>query len=601
MAETRAQAQLKNTVARETDGAISSRFEALEKAIETQIERSARTDESVQEMIEAFKLMTSNNPMNASTSGNHATEYFRHHRQGLPPTYAGMTRLAKVDFPRFNGENVKEWLFKVEEFFGIDNTPMELRVRLASIHYDQMAAAWHQSLAQSEQDAYVIEDWDQYKVLLKERFEDVLDDPIADLKKLQETAGISDYHAKFELIRNRVKMSESYLVSAYLAGLNTDTQMHIRMFQPKSVRECLVLGRLYETAHPRKNTSSWKTNNNTNTAKGLLPKPYELKKVDEGGVVKANEVIGQPKKFLSQEEMSDRRSKGLCYYCDEKYTPGHYLKHKKTQLYTLEVDDNEEFYETEEGGTQEDMERDVAHISVSAVAGITENYRTMKVRGIHNKRVLYILIDSGSTHNFMDPEIAKKLNCDIQPPKMKKVAVADGGKLTVQGRVDQFQWTFQNSTFQQDMMLIPLGNCDVVLGVQWLSLLGPITWDFLQLEMQFRYLNKRVVLHGIKDAGIKEILADKLKLGDDNANISMIYVQRKEEDEKVPELYTLSTGSEKQSCPGLEELLHKYEDLFEEPKDLPPNKNGHDHKIPLLEGSNPVNQRPYRYALYQKT
>lgn len=52
-----------------------------------------------------------------------------------------MTRLAKVDFPRFNGENVKEWLFKVEEFFGIDNTPFEIRVRLASIYFDQIASA----------------------------------------------------------------------------------------------------------------------------------------------------------------------------------------------------------------------------------------------------------------------------------------------------------------------------------------------------------------------------------------------------------------------------------------------------------------------------
>ena len=40
---------------------------------------------------------------------------------------------------------------------------------------------------------------------------------------------------------------------------------------------------------------------------------------------------------------------------------------------------------------------------------------------------------------------------------------------------------------------------------------------------------------------------------------------------------------------------------FEEPTELPPHREGHDHKIPLLEGSNPVNQRPYRYALYQKT
>lgn len=38
-------------------------------------------------------------------------------------------------------------------------------MRLASIHFDKMAAAWHQSIVQSEQDVYVIEEWEQYKVL----------------------------------------------------------------------------------------------------------------------------------------------------------------------------------------------------------------------------------------------------------------------------------------------------------------------------------------------------------------------------------------------------------------------------------------------------
>ena len=486
-------------VARDTDGTIVSRFEALERAIELQNERHAKTDENMREMIETFRLMTSNNPMKASTSETQPNDQYRRHRNGNQYNYNGMTRLAKVDFSRFNGDNVKEWMFKVEEFFGIDNTPVELKVRLAAIHFDQTAAAWHQSLAQSEQDAYVIEDWEQYKILLKERFEDVLDDLIAELKRLQETAGISDYHARFELIRNRVKLSESYLVSAYLAGLNTDTQMHVRMFQPKSVRECLMLGRLNETAHPRKTSQSWKSNN-PNTNKGILPqpKPFETKKYVVEGNDNSKELVRQPQKFLSQEEMSDRRAKGLCYYCDEKYTPGHYLKHKKTQLYSMEIDDDEKFFEADEGVTREVTEGDIAHISVSAVAGITENYRTMKVRGVHGKRILYILIDSGSTHNFMDPEIAEKLQCVVKPPKMTRVAVADGGKLMVKGSVDQFEWTFQNTTCTQDMMIIPLGNCDMVLGVQWLSILGPITWDFMKLEMQFRYLNKRVVLHGSK-------------------------------------------------------------------------------------------------------
>lgn len=40
--------------------------------------------------------------------------------------------------------------------------------------------------------------------------------------------------------------------------------------------------------------------------------------------------------------------------------------------------------------------------------------------------------------------------------------------------------------------------------------------------------------------------------------------------------------------------------MFAEQTSLPPFREYHDHKIPLLEGSNSINQRPYRYALYQK-
>lgn len=37
--------------------------------------------------------------------------------------------------------------------------------------------------------------------------------------------------------------------------------------------------------------------------------------------------------------MQDRRSKGLCMFCDELFTPVHQLKHKRSQIYVMEGDD----------------------------------------------------------------------------------------------------------------------------------------------------------------------------------------------------------------------------------------------------------------------
>lgn len=38
-------------------------------------------------------------------------------------------------------------------------------------------------------------------------------------------------------------------------------------------------------------------------------------------------------------------------------------------------------------------------------------YRTMRVRGRVKGKMVHVLVDSGSTHNFMDLDIAKKLGC----------------------------------------------------------------------------------------------------------------------------------------------------------------------------------------------
>ena len=46
-------------------------------------------------------------------------------------------------------------------------------------------------------------------------------------------------------------------------------------------------------------------------------------------------------------------------------------------------------------------------------------------------------------------------------------------------------------------------------------------------------------------------------------------------------------------------LLQSYQELFHEPKGLPPPR-AHDHRIPLKIDSEAVNLRPYRYSGLQK-
>jgi len=391
-------------------------------------------------------------------------------------------------------------------------------------------------------------------------------------------------------------------VSVYLAGLRTDTQMHVRMFQPQSIRHCLFLGKTYERAHPKKPIVSNRSSRPTQAGGYSQNSKDKEGKFDQSSSRGGFKPVSQQPKKMSQQEMSERRAKGLCYFCDEKYTPEHYLVHRKTQLFRMEVD--EEFEDASEV-LLEDEDQDPRHmpqISVNAVAGISD-YKTMLVRGTYDKKVIFILIDSGSTHNFLDARMAKKLGYQVETAGLSRVSVADGRKLKVEGKIRDFEWKLQSTKFQSDILLIPLQGVDMVLGVQWLETLGPISWEFKKLEMRFKFANQKVLLHGIHSGSVREMKVQKLqKLKEEEVQLAMVCVQEIQSNEEVDSelcmLNTLAVETEVDS--GVERVVNTYQDIFVEPTELPPFRDQHDHRIPLLEGSNPVNQRPYRYVIHQK-
>lgn len=54
------------------------------------------------------------------------------------------------------------------------------------------------------------------------------------------------------------------------------------------------------------------------------------------------------------------------------------------------------------------------------------------------------------------------------------VTVADGRKLECNSKCSNFVWEVDNCKFTAGVRLLPLGGCDMVIGIDFLSKLGPI-------------------------------------------------------------------------------------------------------------------------------
>ncbi|KAF7126621.1 hypothetical protein RHSIM_Rhsim11G0093400 [Rhododendron simsii] len=290
---------------------------------------------------------------------------------------------------------------------------------------------------------------------------------------------------------------------------------------------------------------------------------------------------------MTQRDFDDKRAKGLCFGCDEKYFRGHVCK--KKQIFMLEADEEDEIFEDTQQELLQGDNQEEFQISLHALSGI-QSYRTMRIIGQLKKKMLHILIDSGSTHNFLDPKIAKTTGVESQPTNPLTVVVADGTKIFSKAMVKDFNWTMQGAEFTADMRLLPLGGCDIILGVQWLSTLGPVLWDFKNLKMEFTVLGAKHTLKGgevpavqLVDVKTMEQLLRRHPLG---VMAQMCSIQA-------------ATSEQVQVNPEISMLLQNYEDVFSEPQGLPPVR-AHDHQIPLFPGTQPPSIRPYRYPYIQK-
>lgn len=82
----------------------------------------------------------------------------------------------------------------------------------------------------------------------------------------------------------------------------------------------------------------------------------------------------------------------------------------------------------------------------------------MKIEGRTKNKKLQLLIDSESTHNFLDSFTVERLGCRTEqvPPPM--VLVANGSEMSCNRACRGFKWHMQGQHFEVNVYLIPLKN-----------------------------------------------------------------------------------------------------------------------------------------------
>ncbi|KAG8384142.1 hypothetical protein BUALT_Bualt04G0087500 [Buddleja alternifolia] len=247
------------------------------------------------------------------------------------------------------------------------------------------------------------------------------------------------------------------------------------------------------------------------------------------------------------------------------FTPGHQCSRRK-QLYIMEVTEDEgeedELEQSEElagGNKGENSEHEgdhtsSYHVSMNAMIGI-HDFRTMRVTETCKGKPIHILINTGGTHNFLDLHVAQRLGCRLESTKPFPVAVADGSRIYSSHVCKDFSWKMQGTSFTTDMMILPLGGCEIVLGIQWGK--QPPAIETVNNKKMRKHL------HNPAQVAIMQV---------------GVFATAQEEESsclQIEEYENTTTGNS-----DLDSLLCEFRDVFEEPTSLPPPRL-HDHAITL--------------------
>ncbi|KHN07600.1 Retrovirus-related Pol polyprotein from transposon opus, partial [Glycine soja] len=321
----------------------------------------------------------------------------------------------KLDVPRFDGRDPMGWIFKISQLFEYQNTPEEERITVAFFYLDGAALSWYQWMFRNG----FITSWSGFLQALESRFApSYYDDPKGALFKLTQRG--------------------------------TDIRREVLALQPISLPQAMALAKLQEDKI-RDRRQAPPRNHNTPSASYAPPtrKPH------------STYVQRTP------DEMALRREKGLCYNCEEKWSSTHRCKGRVL----LFIADNPSPTSDEPiseppllplpeptpacpPDLDSTSELTPPHVSLHALSGLPSS-ETFRLVGIINHSPLTILIDSGSTHNFLQPRLAQFLRLKTQPTNPLNVLVGNGSVLKCDQVCHDISLLLQDHHFLQPSSLPP--------------------------------------------------------------------------------------------------------------------------------------------------
>ncbi|TXG60193.1 hypothetical protein EZV62_014766 [Acer yangbiense] len=313
--------------------AMNKRFDHLlqmqEEAARVAASSSGKGKESTS------RVPTVGGPAIGVTHGSEGTSNVFEHRRDF--------RFRKLEMPVFDGTNPDGWILKAERYFSLQRFNNEEKLEASVIGFEGDALLWYQ-WEHKKRPMFL---WEEMKLLILKQFRSTQEGSLHEqFLALRQQGTVKEYRRKFiEFLALLDNVSDEITLSQFINGLNPEIQNELRVLDPINLDRAMDLAQRIESKLMAMGTL--KLNGVYLATKGNgyarpVSSPTGAPRPTHGGTLPSAKPYGNLRR-LTDSELQLKRTHGLCYRCDEKWSPGHKCKKKELNvLITYDEEDEEE-------------------------------------------------------------------------------------------------------------------------------------------------------------------------------------------------------------------------------------------------------------------
>jgi hypothetical protein len=224
----------------------------------------------------------------------------------------------KIKMRKFDGKDPVTWILQMEQFFDLHNVPHTQKVQITSLYLEPNQFVWYRWLCSHRS----LVTWTIFKEEMIAHYEDTRSNTFfSQLINLKQKGSVIEHIDNFQRLNIKVTdIPYEHLIDVFIGTLRDNIQHEVRLWEPKSLENAFRVARNVQS----KNMAMATRRTTLNTYReNIVP----------------SSKTPQPTR-LTPQQLEERKEKGLCFNCDNKYNKGH--KRGENKLFYIDCEEEEE-------------------------------------------------------------------------------------------------------------------------------------------------------------------------------------------------------------------------------------------------------------------